>query len=73
MPAPAFDHDLCLLERVEDLAVEQPQSMVASQRRCGSARSRLKLDVDAYYNAVRPEADRDTWLLKTTLTFMFPE
>ena len=32
----------------------------------------VKLAVDAYYNAIRPEANHETWLLKTTLTFLFP-
>jgi hypothetical protein len=33
----------------------------------------VKLAFDAYYNAIRPKADKDTWLLKTTLTFQFPD
>jgi hypothetical protein len=33
----------------------------------------VKLAVDAYYNAIRPEANHETWLLKTTLTFLFPD
>jgi hypothetical protein len=33
----------------------------------------VKLAFDTYYNAVRPDADKDTWLLKTTLTFQFPD
>jgi hypothetical protein len=33
----------------------------------------VKLAFDAYYNAIRPEADKDTWLLKATLTFQFPD
>ena len=32
----------------------------------------VKLTLDAYYNAIRPEANHETWLLKTTLTFQFP-
>jgi hypothetical protein len=32
----------------------------------------LKLDVDSYYNAVRPQAGSETWLLQLTLTFLFP-
>jgi len=32
----------------------------------------VKLAVDAYYNAIRPSAD-EPWVLKTTLTFLFPE
>jgi hypothetical protein len=31
----------------------------------------LKLGLDAYYNAVRPKADQETWLLQLTLTFLF--
>ena len=33
----------------------------------------IKLDVDAYYNAIRPKAGNDTWLLQVTLTFQFPD
>ena len=33
----------------------------------------VKLAVDAYYNATRPNVDNDPWVLKTTLTFLFPE
>jgi len=33
----------------------------------------IKLAVDAYYNAIRPNAGNDTWLLQATLTFIFPE
>jgi hypothetical protein len=33
----------------------------------------LKLDLDAYYNAIRPKADQDTWLLQVTLTLAFPK
>jgi len=33
----------------------------------------VKLAVDAYYNAIRPNADNDPWVLKTTLTFQFPD
>ena len=32
----------------------------------------LKLALDAYYNAIRPNAGNDTWLLQATLTFIFP-
>jgi hypothetical protein len=32
----------------------------------------VKLAVDSYYNAVRPQADNETWLLQLTLTFLFP-
>ena len=31
----------------------------------------IKLGVDAYYNAVRPKADEETWLLQCTVTFLF--
>lgn len=33
----------------------------------------LKLGVDAYYNAIRPDTDNDIWELKTTLTLLFPD
>jgi hypothetical protein len=33
----------------------------------------VKLAIDAYYNAIRPNADNDPWVLKTTLTFQFPD
>jgi len=33
----------------------------------------LKLDLDAYYNAVRPKAGNETWLLQVKLTFQFPD
>jgi len=33
----------------------------------------LKLDFDAYYNAVRPKAGNETWLLQAKLTFQFPD
>ena len=33
----------------------------------------IKLDLDFYYNAVRPKAANDTWLLQATLTFQFPK
>ena len=32
----------------------------------------MKLDFDAYYNAVRPKAGNETWLLQVKLTFQFP-
>jgi hypothetical protein len=32
----------------------------------------MKLDVDGYYNAVRPLAGNETWLLQVTLTILFP-
>jgi hypothetical protein len=33
----------------------------------------MKLDLDAYYNAIRPKAANETWLLQVTLTFQFPD
>ena len=33
----------------------------------------LKLDFDAYYNAIRPKAGNDNWLLQVTLTLLFPK
>jgi len=32
----------------------------------------MKLSFDGYYNAVRPEAAHEMWLLQVTLTFVFP-
>jgi hypothetical protein len=32
----------------------------------------LKLEVAAYYNAIRPTASQDPWQLQATLTFIFP-
>jgi len=32
----------------------------------------IKLDLDAYYNAIRPKAGNETWLLQVKLTFQFP-
>jgi hypothetical protein len=32
----------------------------------------MKLSVDSYYNAIRPEAGNETWLIQVTLTFLFP-
>ena len=32
----------------------------------------IKLELDAYYNAIRPKAGSETWLLQVTLTFQFP-
>jgi hypothetical protein len=32
----------------------------------------VKLAVDGYYNAIRPNSD-GPWVLKSTLTFLFPE
>jgi hypothetical protein len=31
----------------------------------------IKLGLDVYYNAIRPNAGNDTWLLQATLTFIF--
>jgi len=31
----------------------------------------IKLALDAYYNAIRPSAGNDTWLLQATITFIF--
>jgi hypothetical protein len=33
----------------------------------------IKFDIDAYYNAIRPKAGNDTWLLQATLTLLFPK
>jgi hypothetical protein len=33
----------------------------------------IKLDLDAYPNAIRPKAGNETWLLQVTLTFQFPD
>ena len=33
----------------------------------------IKLDLDVYYNAIRPRAGNDTWLLQFTATFQFPD
>jgi hypothetical protein len=33
----------------------------------------IKLELDAYYNAIRPTAEKDTWVLQATLTFIFSE
>jgi hypothetical protein len=32
----------------------------------------IKLELDAYYNAIRPKASNETWLLQATLTLPFP-
>jgi hypothetical protein len=32
----------------------------------------IKIAVDAYYNAIRPKANSDPWVLQVTLTFSFP-
>ena len=31
----------------------------------------IKLDPDVYYNAIRPKAANETWLLQFTVTFQF--
>jgi hypothetical protein len=33
----------------------------------------MKLDFNAFYNAIRPTAGNDTWLLQVKLTFQFPD
>src|SRR5215831_10292494 len=33
----------------------------------------IKLDLDAYYNAVRPKAGNETWMLQVTVSFQFPD
>jgi len=33
----------------------------------------VKAEVDGYYNAIRPQAGNETWLLQATLTFVFPD
>lgn len=33
----------------------------------------MKLELHAYYNAIRPKASYGTWLLQVTLTFQFPD
>ena len=33
----------------------------------------VKLDLDAYYNAIRPKAANETWLLQVTMTFQFSD
>jgi hypothetical protein len=32
----------------------------------------VKLEVSSYYNAIRPQAGNETWLLQLTLTLLFP-
>jgi hypothetical protein len=32
----------------------------------------VKLSIDSYYNAVRPQAGNETWLLQFTVTLLFP-
>jgi hypothetical protein len=33
----------------------------------------IKLDVDAYYNAIRRKTTNETWLLQFTVTFQFSD
>jgi hypothetical protein len=33
----------------------------------------VKVDIDSYYNAIRPTASKETWLVQLKLTFVFPE
>jgi hypothetical protein len=33
----------------------------------------MKLELNAFYNAIRPKAGNDTWLLQVKLTFQFPD
>jgi hypothetical protein len=33
----------------------------------------IKLELYAYYNAIRPKASYGTWLLQVTLAFQFPD
>jgi hypothetical protein len=33
----------------------------------------VRFDLDAYYNAIRPTASKETWLLQAKLTFLFPD
>jgi hypothetical protein len=33
----------------------------------------MKLDFNAFYNAIRPKAGNDIWLLQVKLTFQFPD
>lgn len=33
----------------------------------------VKFDLDSYYNAIRPTAGKETWLVQVKLTFVFPE
>jgi hypothetical protein len=38
----------------------------------GPGAQRMKLSVDAYYNAIRPTAGNDAALVQVTLTLLFP-
>ena len=33
----------------------------------------MRVDLDSYYNAVRPQASNETWLVQLKLTFVFPD
>jgi len=33
----------------------------------------VRVDLDSYYNAVRPQASNETWLVQLKLTFVFPD
>ena len=33
----------------------------------------VKVDVNGYYNAIRPQAGNETWLIQLKLTFVFPD
>jgi hypothetical protein len=66
-----------LAEHYDELAHQRRQMDGPDRRRPGKAFTLgdlpLKLDFDAYYNAIRPKADQDTWLLQVTLTLVFPK
>src|SRR5271169_2462563 len=36
-------------------------------------RQAVRVDLDSYYNAIRPQAGNETWLVQLKLTFVFPE
>jgi hypothetical protein len=44
---------------------------VSKTSRVGS--QSVKLALDAYYNAIRPEPSHEQWLLELTVTFLFPK
>jgi hypothetical protein len=33
----------------------------------------VKVDLAGYYNAIRPQAGNETWLIQLKLTFVFPD
>ena len=33
----------------------------------------VKIDLNGYYNAIRPQAGNETWLVQLKLTFVFPD